>query len=153
MRTKPALMKVAFAGAFLLTAAIAAAQTTVIHRTVPISIKASKCSELSSNLTGTADQTIVIRANGITLSTHGIATTADGAQYILIHNDTFSAPVSSVPQEFTQTEKFFLIGQGGAVVHGVEILHGTINPDGSVTIDVDNEQIVGDEACLPGDFE
>ena len=153
MRTKPALMKAIFAGALLLTTAVATAQTTVIHHTVPISIKASRCSELSSNLTGTADQTIVLRANGITLLTHGIGTTADGAQYILIHNDTFSAPVSSVPQEFTQTEKFFLVGQGGAVIHGVEILHGTVNPDGSVDIDVDNEQVVGDEGCLPADFE
>lgn len=148
-------MRIISVAMILLAATVAAsAQVTVTQFTVPINISASACPVLPGDLTGTANVTLVQEntANHIKLTRaiHGIATAGD-SQYILVHNDTLTlnAPSSSKVVTFTDTEKFFLIGQGSATnVQGVATFHETI-VNGVVVTTVDIERMVGPEGCFP----
>ena len=142
--------------AIILLAAMlpASAQVTVTPSTIPIHISPSACPVLPGDLTGTANVTIVQENTTghikLIRAIHGTASAGD-TKYILVHNDTITlnAPSSSKVVTFTDTEKFFLIGQDGATnVRGVATFHETI-VNGTVVSNVDIERTVGPEGCLP----
>ena len=155
-------MKAAAATMILLAAvSLAAAQTQTTRVTFPINISQSACPNLPGNLSGTVQGIVVttmnIDSNGVahlseTDAFHGTAT-AGGSRYVIAHNDTFQGnfPGANLPFTFTATEKFLLIGQGGAPnLSVVGAFRLTIYPDGSVTALVDNERLVGSPGCFPG---
>ena len=155
-------MKAAAATMIILAAvSLAAAQTQTTRVTFPINISQSSCPNLPGNLSGTVKgivvTTMTIDSNGTvhlseTDTFHGTAT-AGGSQYVIAHNDTFQGnfPAANLPLTVTVTEKFLLIGQGGAPnLSVVGVFHLTMLPDGTVTAFVDNERLVGSPGCFPG---
>jgi hypothetical protein len=146
-------MKLMAAVLILLVAASASAQTVTRF---PVNVTASDCPQPGGSVSITGQGTLVTLSlpggnNSYAVNRHGTATGSNGAKYVFNDSDTqiVTAPGTGFPFTVTKTEKFFLIGQGGAPnVIIVSIFHLTALSDVRVAAFFEKDPRTGPSSCL-----